>query len=97
MATQFTDQEEVKCSFCGKTQDQVKKMIAGNGVYICNECVALSKKIIDDELKADVVKEAKELPKPMDIKKQLDDYVIGQDRTKRVLSVAVYNHYKRIG
>lgn len=97
MATQFTDQEEVKCSFCGKTQDQVKKMIAGNGVYICNECVTLSKKIIDDELKADVVKEAKELPKPMDIKKQLDDYVIGQDRTKRVLSVAVYNHYKRIG
>lgn len=97
MVTQFTDQEEVKCSFCGKTQDQVKKMIAGNGVYICNECVALSKKIIDDELKADVVKEAKELPKPMDIKKQLDDYVIGQDRTKRVLSVAVYNHYKRIG
>ncbi|EFG56119.1 ATP-dependent Clp protease ATP-binding subunit ClpX [Lactobacillus amylolyticus] len=97
MATQFTDQEEVKCSFCGKTQDQVKKMIAGNGVYICNECVTLSKKIIDDELKADVVKEAKELPKPMDIKKQLDDYVIGQDHTKRVLSVAVYNHYKRIG
>lgn len=97
MATQFTDQEEVKCSFCGKTQDQVKKMIAGNGVYICNECVDLSKKIIDDELKADSIKEAKELPKPMEIKKELDQYVIGQDRAKRVLSVAVYNHYKRIG
>ncbi|MBU3828297.1 MAG: ATP-dependent Clp protease ATP-binding subunit ClpX [Candidatus Lactobacillus pullistercoris] len=96
MATQFTDQEEVKCSFCGKTQDQVKKMIAGNGVYICNECVDLSKKIIDDELKADSIKQSKELPKPMEIKKQLDEYVIGQDRAKRVLSVAVYNHYKRI-
>lgn len=97
MATQFTDQEEVKCSFCGKTQDQVKKMIAGNGVYICNECVDLSKKIIDDELKADSIKQSKQLPKPMEIKKELDDYVIGQDRAKRVLSVAVYNHYKRIG
>lgn len=97
MATQFTDQEEIKCSFCGKTQDQVKKMIAGNGVYICNECVDLSKKIIDDELRADSLKETRELPKPMEIKKQLDDYVIGQDRAKKVLSVAVYNHYKRIG
>ena len=71
-------------------------MIAGNGVYICNECVDLSKKIIDDELKADSIKQSKELPKPMEIKKQLDEYVIGQDRAKRVLSVAVYNHYKRI-
>ena len=97
MATQFTDQEEIKCSFCGKTQDQVKKMIAGNGVYICNECVDLSKKIIDDELRADSIEKARELPKPMEIKKQLDDYVIGQDRAKKVLSVAVYNHYKRIG
>lgn len=97
MATQFTDQEEIKCSFCGKTQDQVKKMIAGNGVYICNECVDLSKKIIDDELRADSLKRARELPKPMEIKKKLDEYVIGQDRAKKVLSVAVYNHYKRIG
>ena len=96
MANQFTDQEEIKCSFCGKTQDQVKKMIAGNGVYICNECVDLSKKIIDDELRADSVKIASELPKPMEIKKQLDQYVIGQNRAKKVLSVAVYNHYKRI-
>ena len=96
MATQFTDQEEIKCSFCGKTQDQVKKMITGNGVYICNECVDLSKKIIDDELRVDSLKKARDLPKPMEIKEQLDQYVIGQDRAKRVLSVAVYNHYKRI-
>ena len=96
MASQFTDQEEIKCSFCDKTQDQVKKMIAGNGVYICNECVDLSKKIIDDELKSDSLKKARDLPKPMEIKKQLDQYVIGQESAKKVLSVAVYNHYKRI-
>ena len=96
MANQFTEQEEIKCAFCGKTQDQIKKMIAGNGVYICNECVDLAKKIIDDELRADSLKTARELPKPVEIKKQLDQYVIGQDRAKKVLSVAVYNHYKRI-
>ena len=96
MANQFTDQEEIKCAFCGKTQDQVKKMIAGNGVYICNECVDLAKKIIDDELRADSLKAARELPKPVEIKKELDQYVIGQDRAKKVLSVALYNHYKRI-
>lgn len=96
MATQFTDQEEIKCSFCGKTQDQVKKMIAGNNAYICNECVDLSKRIIDDELRADSIKKARDLPKPIEIKKELDQYVIGQDRAKRVLSVSVYNHYKRI-
>lgn len=66
MANQFTDQEEIKCAFCGKTQDQVKKMIAGNGVYICNECVDLAKKIIDDELRADSLKTASELPKPVE-------------------------------
>ena len=97
MASQFTDQqEEIKCSFCDKTQDQVKKMIAGNGVYICNECVDLSKRIIDDELKSDSLKKARDLPKPMEIKKQLDQYVIGQERAKKILSVAVYNHYKRV-
>ena len=96
MASQFTDQEVIKCSFCDKTQDQVKKMIAGNGVYICNECVDLSKRIIDDELKSDSLKKARDLPKPMEIKKQLDQYVIGQERAKKILSVAVYNHYKRV-
>lgn len=97
MAKQFQDgPEEITCSFCGKTQAQVKKMIAGNGVYICNECVTLSKKIIDDELKTDTLKEAKDLPKPKELKSKLDDYVIGQDRAKKILSVAVYNHYKRI-
>ena len=96
MASQFTDQEVIRCSFCDKTQDQVKKMIAGNGVYICNECVDLSKRIIDDELKSDSLKKAQDLPKPMEIKKQLDQYVIGQERAKKILSVAVYNHYKRV-
>ena len=76
MANQFTTQEEIRCSFCGKTQAQVKKIIAGNGVYICNECVDLSKQIIDDELKSDYLKTARELPKPMEIKEKLDEYVI---------------------
>ncbi|QNQ82424.1 ATP-dependent Clp protease ATP-binding subunit ClpX [Lactobacillus sp. PV037] len=96
MNNDITLKEEVKCSFCGKSQSQVRKLIAGNGVYICDECIATSQQIIEDELRADSLKEAKDLPKPMDIKKQLDEYVIGQDRAKQILSVAVYNHYKRI-
>lgn len=86
----------VKCSFCGKTQDQVKKIIAGPGVYICNECIDLCKDILDDELRADVVEQNVKVPKPREILDFLNEYVIGQDNAKRALSVAVYNHYKRV-
>ncbi len=85
------------CSFCGKTQSDVAKLIAGPGVYICNECVALCNDIIAEEIDREEPKSSSTpLPKPSDIKKTLDEYVIGQDLAKKVLSVAVYNHYKRI-
>ena len=93
----FTDEKgQLKCSFCGKFQDQVKRLIAGPGVYICDECIELCSEIIDEELGDDVEVELKNIPKPSEIKAILDQYVIGQDRAKRTLSVAVYNHYKRI-
>jgi len=87
----------LKCSFCGKGQDEVKKLIAGPSVFICNECVDLCNEIIAEEWEE--AKEAKvpRLPKPAEIKRILDEYVIGQDRAKKILSVAVHNHYKRIG
>ena len=94
-------EEKIRCSFCGKNQDQVRKMIAGsNGVYICDECIELCSEILEEELG----NEEEERPdfsginllKPKEIKEFLDDYVIGQDEAKKVLSVAVYNHYKRI-
>src|ERR1700684_133144 len=86
----------LKCSFCGKSQKQVKKLIAGPGVYICDECIDLCNEIIEEELAdADDVK-LDELPKPVEIKDFLEGYVIGQDTAKRTLAVAVYNHYKRI-
>ena len=85
-----------RCSFCDKTQDQVRRIIAGNGVYICDECVALCQEIISDDLGAAPSKEPLSLPKPIEIKAVLDEYVIGQEKAKRALAVAVYNHYKRI-
>lgn len=86
----------LKCSFCGKSQKQVKKLIAGPGVYICDECIDLCNEIIEEELAdADEVK-LDELPKPAEIREFLENYVIGQDTAKRTLAVAVYNHYKRI-
>lgn len=86
----------ISCSFCGKTQDQVKKIVAGPGVYICNECIDLCKEIIDEELNEATPLDLDNIPTPAGIKKILDDYVIGQTDAKRALSVAVYNHYKRI-
>lgn len=86
----------VSCSFCGKTQDQVNKIIAGPGVYICDECVNLSKDIIDNEFALEKTADFEEVPKPQEIYETLNDYVIGQEAAKRTLSVAVYNHYKRV-
>lgn len=95
----FDDQqptEPIACSFCGKTQDQVKKIIAGPDVYICNECVDLCKEIIDEELAEQGQIEVTDIPTPVQIVQYLNQYVIGQDEAKKTLSVAVYNHYKRI-
>ena len=88
--------ELLKCSFCGKSQKQVKKLIAGPGVYICDECIDLCNEIIDEELSQPSELGFDELPKPEEINAFLDDYIIGQEQAKRILSVAVYNHYKRV-
>ena len=88
--------ELLKCSFCGKSQKQVKKLIAGPGVYICDECIDLCNEIIDEELAVPSEVGFDELPKPEEINAFLDDYIIGQEQAKRILSVAVYNHYKRV-
>lgn len=101
------DDDKLKCSFCGKTQDQVKKLIAGPEVYICDECVELCNEILDEEFFESKDKEGasegenpekaeKSIPKPHEIKEYLDQYIVGQDDAKKVLSVAVYNHYKRL-
>lgn len=90
------DKSQLKCSFCGKLQEQVKKLVAGPGVYICDECIELCNEIIEEELSDDLDVELHDIPKPRDIKAILDQYVIGQEEAKKTLSVAVYNHYKRI-
>ena len=87
---------QLKCSFCGKTQDQVRKLVAGPGVYICDECIDLCTEIVEEELGSEEQEEFKDIPKPKEICEILDDYVIGQEQAKKSLSVAVYNHYKRI-
>lgn len=93
----FNDEKgQLKCSFCGKTQDQVRKLVAGPGVYICDECIELCTEIVEEELGTDEEVEFHDVPKPKEIREILDDYVIGQDQAKKTLSVAVYNHYKRI-
>ncbi|PIU28698.1 MAG: ATP-dependent Clp protease ATP-binding subunit ClpX [Candidatus Hydromicrobium americanum] len=86
----------LKCSFCGKSQNQVKKLIAGPEVYVCNECVDLCNEIIDEELREEREVDFKDLPKPKEIYSILNEYVVDQERAKKVLSVAVYNHYKRV-
>ncbi|SMC24731.1 ATP-dependent Clp protease ATP-binding subunit ClpX [Clostridium acidisoli DSM 12555] len=92
----FDDKKQLRCSFCGKSQDQVRRLIAGPGVYICDECIELCSEIIADEFEESSSVEVGSLPKPTEIKNYLDQYVIGQDDAKKSLSVAVYNHYKRI-
>ena len=96
MARPTDSSEQLLCSFCGKSQRQVKKLIAGPGVYICDECIDLCNEIIDEELAVPSSFDVENLPRPREIYEFLDEYVIGQDEAKRTLSVAVYNHYKRI-
>jgi ATP-dependent Clp protease ATP-binding subunit ClpX len=94
--SRFDDRKQLKCSFCGKSQDQVKRLIAGPNVYICDECIELCQEIIQEEFDESFDVSTSDLPKPIEIKEILDQYVIGQEVAKRALSVAVYNHYKRI-
>ena len=93
----FGDEKgQLKCAFCGKSQEQVRKLVAGPGVYICDECIELCNEIIEEEFSEDIEVELKDVPKPKEIRQILDQYVIGQEEAKKSLSVAVYNHYKRI-
>lgn len=95
--SRYDEKKQLKCSFCGKTQDQVKRLVAGPGVYICDECIELCSEIIEeefDDIRADA--EVGDIPKPKEIKAILDQYIVGQEKAKKSLAVAVYNHYKRI-
>ncbi|MGN0150990.1 MAG: ATP-dependent Clp protease ATP-binding subunit ClpX [Wujia sp.] len=96
MANRTDDRKKLRCSFCNKSQDQVRKLIAGPNVYICDECIEICSEIIQDEFEDELLDTDINLLKPKEIKEFLDDYVIGQESAKRILSVAVYNHYKRI-
>ena len=96
MARASDGNEQLLCSFCGKSQRQVKKLIAGPGVYICDECIDLCNEIIDEELTTPAQLDLDNLPRPRDIYSVLNDYVVSQEEAKRTLSVAVYNHYKRV-
>ena len=96
MANYTDEQKQLKCSFCGKTQEQVRRLVAGPGVYICTECIELCKEIIEEDYQEEASFDVGDIPKPAEISASLDDYVIGQQTAKRNLSVAVYNHYKRI-
>ena len=96
MARASEGNEQLLCSFCGKSQRQVKKLIAGPGVYICDECIDLCNEIIDEELTSPAQLDLDNLPKPLDIYSVLNDYVVSQEEAKRTLAVAVYNHYKRV-
>src|SRR6266513_795061 len=96
MARASEGNEQLLCSFCGKSQRQVKKLIAGPGVYICDECIDLCNEIIDEELTAPSTLDLDNLPRPTEIYASLNEYVVSQEEAKRTLSVAVYNHYKRV-
>ena len=96
MAKNHDEHDHLKCSFCGKDQEQVRKLVAGPGVYICDECVELCGEIVQEEFTTFNDLELEDIPKPVEIKEILDEYVIGQERAKKTLAVAVYNHYKRI-
>ena len=96
MARASEGNEQLLCSFCGKSQRQVKKLIAGPGVYICDECIDLCNEIIDEELTSPAALDLDNLPRPKEIHTLLDEYVVSQEQAKRTLAVAVYNHYKRV-
>jgi ATP-dependent Clp protease ATP-binding subunit ClpX len=97
MMAKYDEKKQLKCSFCGKTQEQVKRLVAGPGVYICDECIELCSEIIEEEFEETKAEaEISEIPKPREIKAILDQYIIGQEMAKKSLSVAVYNHYKRV-